>query len=246
MFKDIKADLELMGFSSASLSYFYAVLKDIKWFKRRTDWRLGKCGLCESLKKKVSKYWRQPAERRKWEEELKKHREFQRVQRRKYYKHKMKAARNPEKYVSLIVDGMDNIKTVLPHPKPMTKEVKGATQLKLGVTGVLCHGRQINHQFYHMPDFWPHGPDHVISIINDVIKKIQHAMEEKPEFRGHGGMPEVLYLQLDNTCKENKCHQMVCYLNELVHRDVFRKVKLTFLMAGHTHEDIDQVIHMHS
>jgi len=36
-------------------------------------------------------------------------------ERKKYYKHQKKAEKNPEKYLSIIIDGMDQSKTHLPH-----------------------------------------------------------------------------------------------------------------------------------
>jgi len=36
-------------------------------------------------------------------------------ERKKYYKHQTKAEQHPDKYLSLIIDGMDQSKTHLPH-----------------------------------------------------------------------------------------------------------------------------------
>ena len=43
------------------------------------------------------------------------------MERRKYYKHKWKAIGNSSKYLSLIIDGMDQSKTFLPHLLEHTK-----------------------------------------------------------------------------------------------------------------------------
>lgn len=40
---------------------------------------------------------------------------FLRTERNKYYKHNIKARVNPNKYLSLIIDGMDQAKHNLPH-----------------------------------------------------------------------------------------------------------------------------------
>ncbi|GBG80651.1 hypothetical protein CBR_g31111 [Chara braunii] len=53
--------------------------------------------------------------------------------------------------------------------------------------------------------------------------------------------PIVLYLTLDNTSKENKNKFVLAYLVFLVKMNVFSKVKLNFLLVGHTHDDIDQM-----
>jgi hypothetical protein len=49
----------------------------------------------------------------------------------------------------------------------------------------------------------------------------------------------VFYLQVDN-CGENKNRILFSFLTHLVRTGTFQKVKVGFLMVGHTHEDIDQ------
>jgi hypothetical protein len=51
-----------------------------------------------------------------------------------------------------------------------------------------------------------------------------------------GSLPPVLYLQLDNTARENKNKFVMTFLALLVERGVFEKIKVNFLLVGHTHE----------
>ena len=53
-------------------------------------------------------------------------------------------------------------------------------------------------------------------------------------------LPEVLYLQLDNVYS-NKSKTLMRYCNWLVDTGIFKKVKVCFLLVGHTHENIDQM-----
>ena len=55
----------------------------------------------------------------------------------------------------------------------------------------------------------------------------------------YGYIPRVLYLQLDNTSLENKNQVVFCYLNMLVELGIIQKVKVGFLLVGHTHDHID-------
>ena len=48
----------------------------------------------------------------------------------------------------------------------------------------------------------------------------------------------TFYLQVDN-CGENKNKILFAFLVDLVRRNIFSKIKIGFLMTGHTHEDID-------
>lgn len=56
-----------------------------------------------------------------------------------------------------------------------------------------------------------------------------------------GNLPEVLYLQLDNSCRENKNQIVFGYLNMLVELRIFQKVKVGFLLVGNTHDHVDQM-----
>jgi hypothetical protein len=53
--------------------------------------------------------------------------------------------------------------------------------------------------------------------------------------------PEVLYLQLDNASSTNKNRFFLFFCALLVAWKLFKKVKVSFLLVGHTHEDIDQL-----
>ena len=55
-----------------------------------------------------------------------------------------------------------------------------------------------------------------------------------------GGLPPVLYLQLDNCIRENKNTVFIGYVSWLVERRVFKEIYLSFLPVGHTHFDCDQ------
>ena len=66
-----------------------------------------------------------------------------------------------------------------------------------------------------------------ITIIHDVIS------------HWSGNLLEVLYLQLDNTCRENKNQVVFGYLNMLVELRIFQKVKVGFLLVGHIDDHID-------
>ena len=61
-----------------------------------------------------------------------------------------------------------------------------------------------------------------------------------PESR-HGALPlpKNLYLQLDNSAKDNKNQYLMAFLSLLTARGVFREIQVGFLLVGHTHEDID-------
>ncbi len=52
-------------------------------------------------------------------------------------------------------------------------------------------------------------------------------------------LPRHLHLQLDNSWKDNKNQTVIALCSQLVGRGVFQTITLSFLMVGHTHEDVD-------
>jgi hypothetical protein len=54
-------------------------------------------------------------------------------------------------------------------------------------------------------------------------------------------IPKTLFLQLDNTTRQNKGKYLMAYLSLLVEHGVFDEVRVNFLPKGHTHEDVDQL-----
>ena len=63
-----------------------------------------------------------------------------RDEREKYAKHKRKSKKYPSKYLSLIIDGMDQDKTDIPHIISNPKSMAGAYTLETHITGVRAHG----------------------------------------------------------------------------------------------------------
>ena len=52
-------------------------------------------------------------------------------------------------------------------------------------------------------------------------------------------LPKKLFLQLDNSAKDNKNQYVMAFCSLLTARRVFKEVTVGFLVFGHTHEDID-------
>ena len=122
---------------------------------------------------------------------------------------------------------MDQKKSNIP---VMGKTVKDESPLTQRVIGVKVHG--IGNYVYLCDDTVRGGGNLII----DVLRRTLLDIEKK------GKLPyinPVLYLQIDN-CGENKNKTLFAFLTDLVRKQVFHKIKASFLMVGHTHEDIDQ------
>ena len=52
-------------------------------------------------------------------------------------------------------------------------------------------------------------------------------------------LPKKLFLQLDNSAKDNKNRYVMDFCSLVTAKRVFKEVTVGFLIVGHTHEDID-------
>ena len=52
-------------------------------------------------------------------------------------------------------------------------------------------------------------------------------------------LPQKLYLQLDNSAKDNKNQCLMAFLSMLTYRGIFKEIQVGFLFVGHMREDID-------
>ena len=139
---------------------------------------------------------------------------FYRTEREKYYKHVTKAKRHPNKYLSVIVDGMDQHATAVPHFLRDSKSTNGAWKLLTRVTGTIVHGRG-QHCYVDVNEV-PHDSNLTIMVLILILKRYADVL------------PKVLYLQLDNCGRENKNKYVFAFLCLLVELGVFEKVSNMF------------------
>ncbi|KAL3696114.1 hypothetical protein R1sor_010190 [Riccia sorocarpa] len=59
------------------------------------------------------------------------------------------------------------------------------------------------------------------------------------EERPFNKLPPMFYIQLDNSGKDNKNWVLRAFFSVLIIRGVFKTVVMSFLIVGHTHEDVD-------
>ena len=119
----------------------------------------------------------------------------------------------------IIIDGMDQNKTNLPSLRKAAKSTSGLFRLRTHLTGVLDHTHvDYGKNVYVFMDIlqWPHDSNMTASIINRVL--FLH-ME-----KNDGILPPVLYVQMDNTSRENKNKFVIGYFALLVENGIFRKV----------------------
>src|SRR5688572_25110101 len=93
--------------------------------------------------------------------------------------------------------------------------------------GALVHGHRA-YAFSYMKNI-KHGANVVIECLHRILLDMAANKKE---------IPETLYLQLDNTTKQNKNQYIIGYAACLVSWGLFQRVLISFLPVAHTHEDI--------
>ena len=152
------------------------------------------------------------------------------LERRHYYSNRLRATLAPEASMSVIIDGADQSKYKVPYYHIRSHGVDEDGRQQLHAYGAISHGRRA--YTYLLPGHVRQGHDVTIEVLWRVLCDTQ---------KREGKLPPVLYLQLDNTTKQNKGRYLFAFLALLVHCCVFDKICVSFLPVGHTHEDIDQI-----
>ena len=134
--------------------------------------------------------------------------------------------------MTAIADGMTQRTTALPHFR-CNPTWKGKDDFGVHVEGIMVQNRPPRLEFSFK---------NVSGDANAAIDSVHESIMLEQSLRTEEGrpFPKVLYLQLDNV-NTNKSKALFAYLSNLVHMRVFEKVKVNFLMVGHTHENIDQL-----
>lgn len=136
--------------------------------------------------------------------------------------------------ISIIIDGMDKRKCHIPHfanPSKAEQDLN-AFGLKQSVTGVKVHGLGNFLYIVHPHVGSGSGSNFTIHFLHQTLLHIWQVCQP-------GDMPPTLHLQMDNCSADNKNRFVLAYLCFLVQQGIFKEILVSFLIVGHTHEDID-------
>lgn len=159
------------------------------------------------------------------------HNKKQRGERDQYAHHICKSCDYPDVYISIGQDDIDKDKSSLPTVNAKTSGQQKLHNWGVHATGVIVHGPKGFTKVYTWYDEFPHDANVTVECL---LRTLEH-------YRAlNGRLPPKLYIQFDNA-KNNKCNAIVKLLALLVELGVFEKIKLCFLLVGHTHNDVDQL-----
>ena len=117
----------------------------------------------------------------------------------------------------MIIDGMDQSKTNLPNTKLISKSTSSLWRLRTHITGVILHtkapGGKLVYCYVDLIQY-PHDGNLTLTVIIDSLVR----------FTKSYNLPKVLYLQMDNTCRETKNKYVLTFCAILVNLNIFEKV----------------------
>jgi hypothetical protein len=237
-----KAFLSTFGDSALSRSRFSRTTfiriwkrhcNEVKPSKKKNK-NFAQCDTCKITKRRLLAT-RNPTEKEEIRVIRAKHMLRGKLERKFYQARKHQGAYfNEDKVLSMIIDACDYTKFNLFRLKDRQAKLTEPTILRQLLQTVLVHGRGVYNYSTH-----PHvkaggGPNFTLECLARTLDKLQLENPSKP-------LPKKLYLQLDNCTGSNKNKYMFAFADMLVRKGVFEEVVLSFLMVGHTHEDIDQL-----
>ena len=142
------------------------------------------------------------------------------------------AKRRPDLYLNLTIDGSDNSAYGFPYFSDRTHSTSRGHKVKSKLYAAILHGH-FGAAFTFATNLTG-GSVVTVEIIN---KMLDWFLQDKPGNR----LPPTLWIQLDNTCRDNKNRYVFGFLHSLVDMGLFQEVEVNFLPVGHTHCDIDQL-----
>lgn len=198
----------------------------IKMMKHKEGF--SKCDKCKAYERAISSANVSVAKREALDTMFHAHILETKKERARYYKSKQKAIANPDKYLSIIIDAMDQKKTTIPYFSNPDKCIGQEYGLKTKLIGAIIHG--VGTYLFWTTHRIAGGTNVTVEVLRRTLLKLQEVK---------GNLPPVLHLQLDNA-SDNKSIQMLAFLGYLIEKRIFHKITVSYLIVGHTHEDIDQ------
>jgi hypothetical protein len=183
----------------------------------------GKCSTCAALS--VAKRKKLDIATRKYLNELTSlHRSFYMGERIMYYSRRNDAILTPSMFMSLIADGMQQSHCLLPWQANMYQY---SPCLPQHLQGVVNHGRNI-----HIYRTFHNVQHNANMALHCFLKALEATVADE------GRIPDVVYYQSDGG-SENTAHHVFGVTALLIAKGLTKKVVISRLPVGHTHEDID-------
>jgi hypothetical protein len=212
-----------------SSSYFQKI-----WFKYRSNYKIrkilefAKCSTCSHIRKEFANTKDQTT-KKSLSKQFEQHIYHVQSERILYRKKRCYAHQYPSECLSIIIDGTAQGSWGLPYFGQKDKENDTLPKLKTHITGVLVHGH--GAFIYTCPQKFKGGTNLTVEVLTRVLKNIEQKYLKEKKL-----LPNKLFIQLDNTCKENRNKILFSFFDLLLRRGIFNEIYISFLPVGHTHE----------
>ena len=228
------------GDDAPSYEYFCSVLKNAPELahicRARKLLNFQHCTTCVDLNERVKKAMqtKDAAKVKEAKAERRAHHMTTRAERLAYYDHR-ELGRSSDDVLSLILDKWDSAKTTVPYfarsPGHWWSSLKHNV-LEQHVLGVMVHDQPNRHYFFTV------NPT-ISGSANLNIEGLRRVLVDRYGASG-SRFPRTMLVQGDNA-SDNKCWAFLLFFAMLVFHGYTLDVYFSFLIVGHTHEDIDQV-----
>lgn len=137
-------------------------------------------------------------------------------------------------YWSLIIDegGTDNSSLPIIAHGVNVKNLDKANLFKMKMVGVLVHW--IQPRVYVVSSAQCHGGNLTCEVLLDTLCDLVDEV-------GAENAPRVLKIQADSCSGSNKCRAVLALAEWLVLEGIFDEITISYMIVGHTHEDIDRL-----
>ena len=226
VWQEYKFDMEMLGHKPLTLDVFRKIWRHVYPYVKMRKYKTtcGHCNLCSLLGEKRREF-RDRAGREEVTNLFALHRMSTMNERRTYYDRRLEAELNKGMFLSTISDGMQQNHCFLPW---YGNQKMPALHIKQHLQGVMMHG----HNMTVYRTFANVGGGCNLAIQTWLLSLERH-------YYTHGKkLPPVLYHQIDGG-PENANAEFLALCALLVACKLVKKVVLTRLPVGHTHEDID-------
>ena len=236
------AELEYsFGADAPQYQYFCSVLKHTPELahicRARKLLNFQHCTTCVDLNEEVKQaiQTKDPEKVKRAKARRRAHHTTTRAERLVYYSHR-ESGRASHDVLSLILDKWDSAKTTIPYfarsPGHWWTSLKHDV-LEQHVLGVLVHDQPNRHYFFNVNST-------ISGSANLNIEGIRRVLVDMYSSATAPKLPRTMYVQGDNA-SDNKCWSLLLFFAMLVFHGYTNDVYFSFLIVGHTHEDIDQV-----
>jgi hypothetical protein len=178
---EVRTKMQEEGLVPVNESTLYSIWSES--FQNYTFHKQGafaKCNLCVQFKEGLMREKRK-LERAKLEEQRAQHLREQMSRRHVYYAHRVLAKKDPENYLCIIHDKMDQAKTWIPRLVHTPKSLSGhGIPLPIALTGMLTHGRDPGvYAHFSFTGLWAGDADFTVTSLAKCLRDLEEYSGDK-------------------------------------------------------------------